>query len=268
MKAVIEYYQKVNEESRLTTDNARKVEFIMTTKTLDNYIQPNHKVLELGAGAGIYSFYLAEKGNNVMATDITPKHIDVIKHKLSLRKSDNLNLQAKEANATDLSGFKSESFDIVLCLGPMYHLISNKDREKCLQESLRVLKKDGLLMTAYINKHYIFNAVMTNNKEYLTRKFIDKILDTGVIREGEKECFWTDAFFSTPEDMEQMLNKFSTKIIDHIATDGLSPFHREFINNLNEEELQSWIYYIEKSCREKSVLGVSNHSLLICQKIK
>jgi ubiquinone/menaquinone biosynthesis C-methylase UbiE len=241
-------------------------EFIITTRTLDNFIQPHHKILELGAGTGIYSFYFAEKGNTVIATDIVPKHVSIIENKLSLRNDSKLNIKAKEVNATDLSCFEAEIFDIVLCLGPMYHLTSDKDREKCLQESLRVLKKGGILATAYINKHYILNSVMTSNKKYLTKKFIDKILDTGVIREGEKECFWTDAYFSTPSEMELALERFQTQVIDHIATDSLSPFHREFINSLNEQELDSWIYYIEKSCREKSILGISNHSLLICQK--
>lgn len=43
------------------------------------------------------------------------------------------------------------SFDVVLCLGPMYHLLKDEDRIKCIDECLRVLKPDGILAIAYIN---------------------------------------------------------------------------------------------------------------------
>lgn len=101
-----------------------------------------------------------------------------------------------------VSKYDSESFDVVLCLGPMYHLIYEKDREKCISESLRILKKGGILAVAYINKHFVLNSVMTQDKKFLTHNFVDKILNSGVIRDGEEECFWADAFFTTPLEME------------------------------------------------------------------
>ncbi|MGD8191688.1 class I SAM-dependent methyltransferase [Brevibacillus ginsengisoli] len=266
MQSVIDFYEKYNEESRLTTDNARKIEFIITTRTLDNYIKPAYTVLELGAGTGIYSIYYAEKGNKVVATDITPKHVELIQEKVVKRNGVPLDLEAKIANATNLGEFESEAFDVVLCLGPLYHLINETDRVKCIQESLRVLKRGGLLVVAYINKHYILHSVMLNNKKYLTNKFIDKMLRTGVIRDGEEECFWTDAFFTTPEEMISLLENFEVEIIDHLASDGFSPFLGKYLNTFETDEVDTWVHYIENSCREKSILGISNHALLICQK--
>ncbi|WP_416367200.1 methyltransferase domain-containing protein [Paenibacillus sanfengchensis] len=48
---------------------------------LDQHISKKHEILDLGAGTGIYSFYYAEKGNTVVSTDITPKHVQMIKTK-------------------------------------------------------------------------------------------------------------------------------------------------------------------------------------------
>lgn len=265
MNNVIDFYENYDEESRLTTNEARKVEFTITTSILNEYVRNNDKILELGAGTGIYSFYYANKGNNVLATDITPKHIEIINEKLSQRKN-NINLFAEVANATDLSNYKSESFDVVLCLGPMYHLTNINDRENCIKESLRVLKKGGILAVAYINKHFILNSIMTGDKKFLTHDFVNKILNTGVIKEGEKECFWTDAFFTTPSEIESFVSKFNTEIIDHVGTDGLSPFLRNQVDSMNEEEYSTWLHYNLNSCREKSIMGMSNHGLLICKK--
>lgn len=265
MNNVVSFYEKYDEESRLTTNNARKVEFTITTTILNKYIQEHNKILELGAGTGIYSFYYADRGNDVLATDITPRYIDIIKQKLKKRKN-SISLSTEVADATNLSNYESESFDVVLCLGPMYHLINVYDREKCIKESLRVLKKGGILAIAYINKHFILNTVMSGNKKFLTKNFVDKVMNTGVIREGEKECFWTEAFFTTPIEMEAFVTKFNIEIIDHVGTDGLSPFFKDFVDNMNEEEYATWLHYSLNSCREKSILGMNNHGLLLCKK--
>lgn len=265
MNNIVNYYENSNEDSRITNTNSSKVEFTVTTNVLNQYIEKHHKILELGAGTGVYSFYYAERGNEVIATDLTPKHVEIIKEKLHKR-DNKLNLSAEIADATNLSQYESESFDVVTCFGPMYHLTDENDRIKCIQESLRVLKKGGLLAVAYINKHFVLHHVMLRDKSFLTHNFIDTILNTGVIKEGEKECFWTDAFFTSPTEIEAFIQEFDTTIIDHVGTDGLSPFLREYINEMNEDEYSEWVYYMLSSCREKSILGMSNHGLLLCRK--
>ena len=265
MNNIVSYYEKYNEDGRITGTNSRKIEFTVTTNVLNKYIEPHHKILELGAGTGVYSFYFAERGNDVLATDITPKHIETIKQKLNAKR-DNMNLSAEVADATDLSQYASESFDVVTCLGPIYHLTEESDREKCIQESLRVLKKGGLLAVAYINKQFILHHVMLRDKNFLTNRFIDKILNTGVIKEGEKECFWTDAFFTSPIEMESFIQRYDVEIIDHVGTDGLNPFLRDYIDEMNDDEYSQWVYYTLKSCRDKSILGMSNHGMLLCKK--
>jgi len=155
---------------------------------------------------------------------------------------------------------------MVLCLGPMYHLTNECYREKCIKESLRVLKKGGILAISYINKHFVLNSVMITDKRFLTNQFVDKILNTGVIKDGGKRVLLDRCFFTTPLEMEAFITKFNTKIIDHVGTDGISPFLKDFVDNMNDEEYDTWLHYILSSCREKSILGMSNHGLLICRK--
>lgn len=94
-------------------------------------IKQQDKIIEVGAGTGVYSFYYANKGNEVVATDITPKYVEIIKQKLS-KFNNSIKLQAQVANAIDLTQYDSESFNVVLCLGPMYHLVNEKDRKGCI----------------------------------------------------------------------------------------------------------------------------------------
>ncbi len=207
MNNIVNFYKNSDEESRLTTNNARKVEFAVTTTILNQHIKAHSTILELGAGTGVYSFYYADRGNNVLATDITQKHVDIINKKLSQREN-SINLSAEVADATILSNYESESFDVVLNLGPMYHLTNENDREKCR----------------------------------------------------------TDNFFTTPIDIENFISRFGIEIIDHVGTDGISPMISDFIDSLNAEEYSTWLNYCLASCREKSILGMSNHGLIICKK--
>lgn len=68
---VVESYENYREENRLTTNNARRIEFINTAKILDEHIKNNSIILDCAAGTGIYAFYLADKGHRVTATDLS-----------------------------------------------------------------------------------------------------------------------------------------------------------------------------------------------------
>ncbi|WP_256873561.1 class I SAM-dependent methyltransferase [Paenibacillus kribbensis] len=49
-------------------------------------------------------------------------------------------------------GREDESADIVLLMGPLYHLTEQHERIKALQEAARVLKKGGTLITSAISR--------------------------------------------------------------------------------------------------------------------
>lgn len=265
LKAVINYYENYDEDSRISTNNARRIEFIISSKILDEYINPEDKILDAASGTGIYSIYYAEKGHEVIAADITPKHIEIINSKVK-SSAGKLNIEALVNNAVNLSIFNEEHFDIVLCMGPMYHLIDKSDREKCIRECIRVLKKDGILAIAYINKYYLIPHLIMGKNKVLSKSLISKVIDEGIIRDGQKDCFWTDAFFTTPIEIEEFLSHFNIEIIDHAAVDGLSPFLGSWIDEMNDDEYKLWVDYQLKTCREKSILGISNHGLIICRK--
>lgn len=50
---VVESYEHYREEDRLSTNNARKIEFLTTIKVLDNLITEKKSILDCAAGTGI-----------------------------------------------------------------------------------------------------------------------------------------------------------------------------------------------------------------------
>ena len=127
MNHVVESYENYREEDRLTTNHARKLEFITTARVLDEVIAAKSNILDCAAGTGVYAFWLADKGHDVTATDITPRHIEIINQTL---KTKEYSMNTAVLDATDMSCFADETFDVVLNMGPCYHLITEDEREE------------------------------------------------------------------------------------------------------------------------------------------
>lgn len=161
---IVVNYENYKEEDRLTTNNARKIEFLTTIRVMDELFEEKSKILDCAAGTGIYAFYLADQGHRVTATDITPRHIEIIDKE---KQNKGYEMRTAVLDATDMSLFEDESFDVVLNMGPFYHLITEEQRNRCLSESLRVLRKGGLLLTAYIPRFYVCQYVSMSNSDYL-----------------------------------------------------------------------------------------------------
>lgn len=231
---VVESYENYREENRLTTNNARKIEFITTTRIFEEHIKSGSKILDCAAGTGIYAFWLAERGH--------------------------------EVTATDMSVFEDETFDVVLNMGPFYHLITGEQREKCLSECLRVLKKGGLLITAYIPRFYVFQYVAISDEQYLDSALAKQLIETGVLKHDDEKCFWTDTYYSFKEEMEAIYAAHGVRVIDHFAQDGSAPLLAHKVDSWDEAQFQTWCDYHYSVCREHSVLGASNHVVIVGKK--
>lgn len=262
MNHVAQYYDLIDEDTRFSR-NSRNIEFLTTTHALGEIIPPQATILDVGAGTGAYSFYFAERQHEVVAIDITPKHIREIKAKAAEK---GISLEAHVGNAVDLSPFDDASFDVVLCFGPFYHITDAADRRTCIAECLRVLKPGGHLAIAYINKYSVIPMLATRSPQFIRQSVITKVIDQGVIMAGDEDCFWTDAYFTSPDEIEALLAESGVTAVDHVGTDGISHTIQNDVDALDEDPFNAWFSYHLQTCREKSILGISTHGLYICQK--
>lgn len=262
MNNVSDYYELIDEDARFSR-NSRKIEFYTTNHVMESMLPGRSTILDVGAGTGVYSFHYAERGHEVVAVDLTPKHVQYITQK---SRDTGVPIQAHFANATDLSRFDNSLFDVVFCFGPMYHLTSENDRNSCISECLRVLKPGGILAIAYINKFPVLPMLATRDKKFIRDTVIHKVINEGVIQVGDEDCFWTDAYFTSPPEIEAFMQDYDVSLVDHVGTDGVSHTIQEYVDELSDEEFHSWMNYHYQTCRESSILGMSTHGLIICRK--
>ena len=138
-------YHFFDEKNRLNRSKAARVEFTTTVKYIEKYLKQGMRVLDIGAGAGEYSLYFANKGYRVDAVELADKNVEEFRKRLT----GNIDVDLRQGNALDLSDFENETFDIVLLLGPLYHLHEEKDRNTAIRSEKSTQKRRHIICRLY-----------------------------------------------------------------------------------------------------------------------
>jgi len=230
---VINYYENYDEEGRLFRDNAHMVEYLTSIHYFDKLFSPNSHILDACAGTGRYSFYLSKKGHTVTACDLVEHNVNIIK---SNPEASRLN-DIKICNVLNLSEFEESSFDVVLCMGALYHLQDNKERQKAVSECVRVCKAKGIVVLSYIID---------------SEKPPDLSPDENV-------------FFSiTPCEINKFAKTNRLDTIHNILTDGvINIIGSDKLNEANDEEFRKYMESYYLICEEPRVIMTGGHGLYI-----
>ena len=194
---VIGCYNYINEDNRLTYNQARKVEYLTNLYYIQKMVRKGIRILDCSCGTGAYIFDLWELGAKVFAYDLTPKHISILNKKIKNRNIKNIITGV--ADATDLSLFQDNYFDMVLCMGALYHLLSEQEQRLCIKECKRVAKYGGVLFFSYLNRSSIFPYVL-QKIDLLSQDIVDEFFSNKKTEFGkDKYCFFTDSYYHIPE---------------------------------------------------------------------
>ena len=245
-------YNIFKEADRLSNSPAAKIEFITTVHYIEKYLHKNMKILDIGAGAGAYSLYFAKKGYDVDALELADRNVAEFRKRIISEMS----VRLRQGDATDLSAYDDNSFDIVLLMGPLYHLHNAADRSKCICEAMRVLKPNGILFASFINHDMVFITELKHNNEY----FINGDYNHETMRLND----FPFVFFTIPE-ARTMLTSEGFRIIKEIASDGVSELMADEINKMSEESYKQYLKYHFYCCEKSEMLGFSNHLLFVCK---
>ena len=251
------YYKTDNiEYNRLIGDRTDRLEEITTLRYLNAHIPAGASVLDACAAYGVYAFPLAKSGYKVTAGDIVAHHVDALREK---QKVNPVLQDIYQGSICDLSRFENGRFDTVLNLGAYYHITDKVERDGAIFESRRVLKTDGLIFIAYLPRHANFIKYCDTWKD--RTKDFDLYLKRGHM--DDDSLFYT----TTPEDIENELVGFGFEIVKNVATDGLKYVFRKALNELPDDLYQKFLAHHFEMCERRTLLGYSEHALLIGRKL-
>lgn len=108
------------------------------------------RFLDLGCAAGRNTIFLAERGCDVHATDLSRPMVEETTRRLAkiVGKAAALR-RVHRLPMTDLSRFTDHSFDLIIALGIYQQATSLEEWETAVLESVRVLRSGGELLVAH-----------------------------------------------------------------------------------------------------------------------
>jgi len=256
---IISHYSGYKEDDRAKESRAAGLEFHYTKKILSKYITSKSQVIELGCATGYYGMFFADKCSQYTGIDISPDNIAIFQEKIVVEKMENV--RAIIGDATALLEFSDNSFDVVLCLGPMYHL-PREERLMVFGECFRIAKPGAIVAFAYINGLGAYLAACVDDK--LRSIYPNAETNQSVFEYNTDDQLPGVFFFTSSEEME---NDAKQKNLEILENRGVN-FHFAAcaIDAMNEEQFECYMMLADKMSASPSCVGLSAHALLICRK--
>lgn len=257
IEIVSTFYKAFEEDGRLDRSRHGQLEYVTTMDYINRFAKAGDKILEIGAGTGRYSIALAKAGYDVTSVELVENNLAVLKENSSGLK----NIQAFQGDALDLSRFADESFDVTLVFGPLYHLYEEKDVHKTLDEAIRVTKKGGVILVAFLSVY----AILFDNylNENLAAGLEENFTEDYKIKHFEEQLF-------TGYDIGEFEELFQEKPVQYITTAAmdsvleLAEGRKDFA--MSDEGFELFVKYHLATCEKRELLGASSHLLYICRK--
>ena len=134
-RVIAEYYERAPEEARLK-QGPFQLEETRTRELIKRHAPPPPGiVVDVGGAAGAYALWLAQAGYAVHLLDPVPRLVAEARRLSAAAERPLASCRVGDTRALEVP---AESADVVLLLGPLYHLTDSGDRARALQEAARV----------------------------------------------------------------------------------------------------------------------------------
>lgn len=247
-----------------------RTEFAVTLQAFKEHIpQPPVRIMDIGGGPGRYSIALAQKGYEVILVDLSRSHLEFAKEKAG---EAGVSLAGYvRGNAIDLQ-FQKEQVDVVLLMGPLYHLLTARKREKAVSEAFKILKGGGLIFASFVTNYAPIRWVGKYEPGWITQfqEQCEQLVAVGRATHpfGEEHSFLTYTWFAHPAEVTPLMEQAGFEPVDLIACEGIISMIDEKVNELTGKEWELWVDLNYKLGKDPTVHGAAEHLLYVGRKKK
>jgi SAM-dependent methyltransferase len=254
MDEILGYYETGEELGRLERGYSR-LEFARTKELLLRYLPPPPaRVLDVGGGPGVYAAWLADAGYEVKLVDLTPLHVKEARDRAVGR------FVTEIGDARALAE-PEESYDVVLLLGPLYHLVERVDRVQALKEARRVLRPDGLLAAAAISRFgSLLDGLLRGMLDPTGWKLVERALADGRHLPGPDDgALFTTAYLHLSDELEAEIEEGGFRLLGLFGIEGPGWLRAETLDETDGFETAMRVARAIE--QERTLIGASAHLL-------
>ena len=266
---IIDYYGTAfDEDSRVRT--VARFEYVRTKEIIGRYLTPDPMmILDVSGATGAYAFWLAGLGHRVHLRDLVPRHIEIARARA---RELSIPLESMEAGDARILPYPDGFADLVLLMGPLYHLQERADRIAALVESARVLKPGGRIFCAAISR---FGSLFSGFQlKLLDDPRFEAIVDQD-LRDGRHENiapdkdYWTTAYFHQPAELRDEVAAAGLTCEKLIGVEGPVGLMKDLDDWIDKRDkyYEFALKYMKRVEEEESLLGASYHLLAVARKV-
>lgn len=259
--------QNLMKKNRLFNDNSGRLEYEMTKRILAKYLPKKAKILDLGGGAGVYSFLLAELGYEVYLADLSENLIEQANEQNKTKEKKIISCDV--VNALDLSIYENEQFDVVLLFGPLYHLLEKEERKQCLNEVNRVLKSNGMIFASFIP--YLSGSIAIMDRyfrhpEQVNVNNLNEVFKTGKFNNLSNKGF-QEGYYPSVTEIENLFKACNFKMKEIRSIRSIGYEKEDNIYNIKDDKIFNKIMdLIEDTSTKREIIEMCGHAMYIGNK--
>ncbi len=244
-----------------------RTEFAVTLRALDEHLPPPPaRVLDCGGGPGRYAIELARRGYEVTLFDLSSECLHMAGEKA---REAGVTLAAYEhGSAIDLSRFPDQSFDAVLMMGPLYHLLEEAERLRTLVEAHRVLKPGGSLLAAFITRYAPIRYVAAHEPAYLVEQpeLLEMMLSTGRLPPRGEQGSAFVAYFAHPTEVVPLCQRAGFEVHTVLGVEGVVSMIEDGVNALSGAAWEAWVDLNHRLAEDATLHGGVEHLLVVAHR--
>jgi SAM-dependent methyltransferase len=255
---ILQHYERGEEHDRLTR---HRLELIRTQELLTRFLPPPPAtVLDVGGGPGRYSAWLVGLGYEVELVEPVPLHRD------QARALGGFEVRDGDARALEQP---DASVDVVLLMGPLYHLVDRSERVQAWREAVRVVRPGGLVAAAVISR---FAAVVDGtfrefSLEPSFRILAERTAESGVLDAGAPDHPFTTAYFHHPDEAAPEVADAGLEMEGLYGIEGPGEWMPDIDARLGADDRRELLLALARRLeQEPSVIGISPHLLVVARR--
>jgi ubiquinone/menaquinone biosynthesis C-methylase UbiE len=264
------HYASGYEANRLSGSAQGELERIRTQEVIARFLpRPPARIIDVGGAAGVYSLWLLDQGYDVHLIDALPLHVELSTQAFN-QHTHRSRASACVGDARQLDQPES-SADVVLLLGPLYHLTERDDRLQALHEAYRVLRPGGALFAAGISRFASLLDGLARNlvDDSAFHAILQEDLETGQHRNPQHHPdYFTTAFFHHPDELVEEVAEVGFVLDSLLPVEGPAWLLPNLAERLGDPGKRTQLLALLRAVEEEpSLIGVSAHLLAVARTV-